>query len=42
MRARDCGANVQTSRGCPCTCIYRDYGRHQPYYEPGLINAPVA
>jgi radical SAM superfamily enzyme YgiQ (UPF0313 family) len=27
------GAYFQTTRGCPFTCTYCDYGRNQPYYE---------
>lgn len=27
------GANFQTTRGCPFTCTYCDYGRNQPYHE---------
>ncbi|HET9480281.1 MAG TPA: radical SAM protein, partial [Candidatus Polarisedimenticolia bacterium] len=29
-------AYFQTTRGCPFTCTYCDYGRNQPYYEFGL------
>jgi radical SAM superfamily enzyme YgiQ (UPF0313 family) len=27
------GAYFQTTRGCPFTCTYCDYGRNQPYFE---------
>ncbi|MEW6745246.1 MAG: radical SAM protein [Planctomycetota bacterium] len=30
------GAYFQTTRGCPFTCTYCDYGRNQPYYEFSL------
>lgn len=29
-------AYFQTTRGCPFTCTYCDYGRNQPYYEFSL------